>query len=332
MNRVPLALLLLGCPTTDGGKDAPEDTDTAAGVDSGNGEDCSVQMIAVSPNPDAVGVYYRDPIVLSFDGDGSSASWSLTAPDGSSPTLSAVWGDGNTMVTLSGTLAPATTYTLGVDICGAEPSVSFTTSSLGSFDLSPSDLVDRTYSFALADAEIIQPAVLEAFDDAKLITPLGFMVQNADDTSMELLGAVCEAQFGELVQKSNTETWDFPAADFTAAPYFSTDIDELTIVYEDDAAGVPRTDIVLYEFKFDGVFSADGSSIEHGAIDTLVDSRGLGPLFNLADTDDAVCTFAADFGVTCAECPDGGAYCLHTIGVDIVAPWIEGLTLYPDAG
>lgn len=330
MIRVPLALLLLGCPQEPSDKETG--TDTAGGHDTAIEEVCETKLIAVSPNPDAVGVYYRDPIVLSFDADGSSAQWSLTAADGAQVALTPAWGEGSTMVTLTGTLAAQTTYTLTVDLCGAESSVSFTTSSLGGFALTPGDLIDRTYSFALADAEIIEPAVLEAFDDAKLITPLGFMVQNADDTSMELLGAVCENQLGELVQKSNTKTWDFPSADFSAAPYFSTEIDELTIVYEDDASGIPRTDIVLYEFLFDGVFAPDGTSIEHGHVDTLVDTRGLGPLFNLEDTDNAVCEFAAGFSVACTECPDAGVYCLHTIGVDISAPWFEGLTLYPDAG
>lgn len=330
MIRAPLALLLLGCPAESPDKESG--TDTAGATDTGVGGTCETKLIAVSPNPDAVGVYYRDPIVLSFDADGSTAVWSLTASDGTQVALSPTWGDGFTMVTLAGTLAAQTTYTLTVDLCGAQASVSFTTSSLGGFDLAPGDLVDRTYSFALADAEIIEPAVLEAFDDAKLVTPLGFMVQSADESSMKFLGAVCENQLGELVQKSNTETWDFPTADFTEAPFFSTEIDELTIVYEDDSAGIPRTDIVLYDFTFDGVFSPDGTSIEHGHVDTLVDTRGLGPLFNLEDTDNAVCEFAAGFAVACVECPDAGLYCLHTIGVDISAPWFEGLTLYPDAG
>ncbi len=330
MTRLLFPLVLLACVTDNSDTAKVNSSDTAASTDSG--ATCETQLIAVSPNPDATGVYYRDPVVLSFDGDGTGVVVTLVAADGSPVALTEAWGADNTMVTLTGSLAPLTTYTLDVDVCGAQSQVQFTTSSLGGLDIDRSDLVDRTYSFALKDAEIIEPAVLEAFDDAKLVTPLGFMVQSADSTSMEFLGAVCEYQFGETVQLSNTATWDFPAADFTAAPFFSTAIDELTIVYEDSSTGVPRTEIVLYEFKFDGVFAPDGSSIENGNIDTLVDSRGLGPLFNLADTDDAVCTFAGDFGVVCAPCPDGEPYCLHTIGIGISAPWVEGLTLYPYAG
>ena len=329
MTRLPLALLLLGCPEEGTGKDDAADTGAASDTDTAVDGSCEVHLIAAVPNPDAVSVYYRDPLVLSFDGDGSTAAYGVADAAGTSVALAESWGEGNTMVTLTGTLAASTAYTLTVDICGATSELNFTTSSLGGFDIKPADLLGRTYSFALADAEIIEPAVLEAFDDAKLVTPLGFMVDSVDDSSMELLGAVCENNFGDLVQLSNTATWDFPAADFTAAPYFSTAIDELTIVYEDSSAGVPRTEIILYEFQFDGVFAPDGTSIEHGHIDTLVDSRGLGPLFNLADTDEAVCTFAGEFGVTCADCPDGEPYCLHTIGVDLSAPWIEGLTLHP---
>jgi hypothetical protein len=331
MNRLVLALLLAGCPAGTDVKDHVPSGETG-NPDSGDDPVCEVHLIAVSPNPDAVGVYYRDPILLSFDGDGSSAVFSVTDAEGGAVALAETWGTGNNMVTLSGVLAANTTYSVDVDLCGAQSQTHFTTSSLGDLDIPAADLQGRTYSFALKDAEIIEPAVLEAFDDAKLVTPLGFMVESATDSELEFLGAVCENEFGEVVQLPKTATWDFPTADFSAAPYFTIGIDEMVIIYEDSSVGVPRTEIVLYNFAFEGSFAADGTSIEHGAIDTLVDSRGLGPLFNLEDTDGAVCDFAGDFGVLCTACPDGEPYCLHTIGVDLSAPWIEGLTLYPFDG
>jgi len=333
---LPLLALLAACATD---PSASGDTSGVTGNDSantdsndtGDGGDCDVRLTSTDPAEGAMGVYIHAPITLNFSGDASGADIEVRDPAGTAAPTSEAWAEGNLHVVLTADLAPSTTYTIHAELCGVTQEAHFTTSSIGGMDFAPGDLVGRTYTFALKDAEITEPAILEAFDDAKLTSPLGFMVENADDASIDFLGALLTIQGGDYVQVTDAPTWDFPASDFSKAPYFAIAIDDLTFVYSDPINGIPDTDIMLHEFEFDGTFSADGASILMGHIDTLVDTRTLGPLFGLADTDNAVCDFATGFAVDCVTCPDGEAYCLHTIGEDITAPEVEGLTLkaYP---
>ncbi len=320
------ALLLSACPAeTD---DSGAKNDSAGIDDTADTNSCAIHVISLSPTDGAVGVYYRDPIYVSFDGDGAAAVVEVRDSASAAAPLTASWDAAGTLLTLSGVLTPSTAYTIHTELCDVVTDTTFTTSSIGTpLTVTPDELTNRTFSFALRDAEIVEPPALEILGDASLVTPLGFMVQFADDTQLELLGAVLDYNSDGLEQLDETNTWDFPTADFTGAPFFTTSIDALTIVYETES--IPKTDIKLYDFLFDGVFSPDGSAIEYGHVDTVVDSRGLGPLLSLPDTDDAVCSFAADFAIVCIPCPDAEPYCIHMIGEDITAPWIEGLVLSP---
>ncbi len=323
-----LSLLLSGCPAEGDPKETGDSAGTRETGDPDDTASCSAALTAVDPAEGGVDVYYRRAVTLSFDGDGSAALIQVLDPAGADVGMIPTWQAGNNMVVLEGGLSPSTAYTVHVELCGITNETHFTTSSDGSpLTIGVDELIGRTYSFALADAEITEPAVLEMFDDTKLVTPLGFMVQNADATMVELLGGVLSRKDGLLVQTDETDTWDFPASDFTAQPYFTTYIDSLAIVYSDD--GVDKVTIQLYKFTLDGIFAPDGSAITHAHVDTLVDVRNLGPLFNLEDTPTAVCEFAADFAVYCVACPDEVEACLYTIGEDIYAPWIEELTLTP---
>ncbi|MSQ01608.1 MAG: hypothetical protein EXR71_06915 [Myxococcales bacterium] len=325
--RLSLAALLLGaCPAETQNKDDAGDT---AGVDdTADTSSCAIHVISLSPTDGAVGVYYRDAVYVSFDGNGAAAVVEVRDASGAAAALTATWDDDATLLTLTGALTPSATYTIHTALCDVTTETTFTTSSIGSpLTIPAADLTNRTFSFALRDAEIVEPPALEVLGDSSLVTPLGFMVQYADETQLELLGAVLDYNADGLEQVDETNTWDFPTADFTGAPYFSTSIDALTIVYETQT--IAKIDIELYDFLFDGVISPDGSAIEYGHVDTIVDSRGLGPLLSLPDTDDSVCSFAADFDIDCIPCPDGEPYCIHMIGEDITAPWIEGLVLSP---
>lgn len=323
-SSLPLLLALAACDTPTG--DTAEDT--AGAVDSGDTATCDVHVIGVNPTDGAMAVYYRDPVYVSFDGDGSAAVVEVRDAAGGAAALTPTWDDAHTLLTLSGVLAASTEYTVHAELCGVVTEAHFTTSALGSpLTITPEELTNRTFSFALRDAEITEPEALEILGDASLVTPLGFMVQQADSAQLELLGAVLGYVDDGLVQVEETATWDFPTADFSEQPYFHVAIDELPIVYDSSLGPVL---IRLYDFDMEGLFAPDGSAIEHGTVVTLVDSRGLGPLLSLPDTsDDAVCTYAAPFGVECIPCPDGEPYCIHTVGEDITAPLVPGLTLTP---
>ena len=321
----PLALAL-GCPAADDSQNASINGGKDSGTgDSGSGS-CGVHLTSLDPADGGVGVYYRDPITLSFDGDASAALIEVRDPSGTAAAMAPTWSDGNVQVTLAGVLAPSTSYTIHVELCDVTTDSAFMTSDVGTpLAVGNDELVGRTFSFAIADAEITEPSVLEMFDDGALVAPLGFEVEQADDSTLTLLGALCAFDGGETVQVSDMDTWDFPAADFTQSPYFETATDYISLDY----LGYP---IPLYDFAFSGNFNADGTAIVKGRVEGLVDTRSLGPLFNLDDSPDAVCVLAGDVGVYCTPCPsDSEEYCLFVVGEDITAPWVEGLDIeaYP---
>jgi hypothetical protein len=333
MNRWLLLPFLAACSTTDSADPADtagvvgSDDSGADSADTGGHETCDVHLSETDPADGATGVYYHAPITLTFSGDASAALVEVRDPQGVAAPATASWGAGNLILTLQAELQPDTAYTIHVESCGVTQETHFTTSVIGGLSITPAELVNRTFSFTLADADITEPAVLEALDDTTLVMPLGFMVQSADDTQIDILGALLDHKDGTFVQKSESATWDFPTADFRAAPYFELRMDTFSLLYSVD--GGSETEIVFYDFFFSGAFDSTGNDIVQGTIDTEVDTRDLGPLFGLDDTEDAVCDLARQFAVNCVACPDGADYCLHTVGQDITAPLVEGLVLTP---
>jgi hypothetical protein len=333
MNTRPLALLaalglLAGCPAED--KDNGTD-DTAIGTDTdGDTADtdsgpCESTVLSLEPADGATAVYYRDPIVVSFEGDGSSADLSLTDAGGAEVPFETEWTDGNVQAFLTTVLDAESTYTLSVDVCGAASSASFTTSSLGApLAVGAEDMVGNTYVFRLSDSTITEPAFLDLLASSYLTLPLLISVTAADETSLDLLGGVGELENdGTYTQVISEETWDFPAGDFSEQPYFEAFAEYITLSYN----GIL---IPIEEFHLSGTFTADGTAIERGVGSGLGDSRYMAPLVG-RDAGDlaAVCEIAAGAGVSCEPCADGEPYCIYIVAEDITAVLQDGLTLTP---
>lgn len=296
--------------------DDPSDTD-----DSGTAGSCSVHLTDVNPTDGAVGVYYRDPLVLSFDGDGLAADIRVADSAGAAVDTSEAWQDGNVQVWVYADLQGGATYDLAVTIEGCDYATSFTTSDIGKpLSVAVEELEGRTYTFALNEANITTPSIIEGFDDTYFTMPLLFMVTQADTSTVTLLGAPGEGAKGNYAQTVSEATWSFPAADFTELPYFVTHSDYIELGYN----GTP---IPIYDFSFEGVFASDGTSIEAGAVGGLVDTREMYAFLGLPENPEAICDYASGFGVYCEACPDGNEYCLDVVGEDITAPQQSGLVL-----
>lgn len=327
MRSWPLLLVLAACPDPDdtgkvpGGSDLDEDT---AGD---SGTPCVMAATGVSPETGATGVYYRDPLQATFtDGAVDVASFTLVDAAGNAGTIEEItWSEGYVQATLSVVLEPSTTYTLTAAACETSVSTTFTTSDLGTaLSLPASDLIGRTYMFRLSeDADITEPPFLEAVAGSYLSVPLLFGVTDANDSIIDLLGALgYHESTGEYVQVEGDTTWDFPAADFTEAPYFEAEAERIVITYQ----GV---DIPIENFHLAGTFSADGTQIAEGTATGLGDSRYLGALMGRDDEPGAICEIAEAAGVYCTECSDGEPWCLYIVAENITADWEEGLTLVP---
>ncbi len=313
---------LLACPGPD--TNATKDSGDPSGNpdDSGDtGANCEVHLTSISPTDGAVSVFYRDLLVLSFDGDGSAATIAVTDDAGTAVAVTEAWQDGNVQVWLDAELSAATTYDVAVSLCGNDYATSFTTSDVGKpLEVQYESMVGRTYAFSLNEANITTPSIIEGFDDDYFTQPLLFMIQEADESGVTFLGAPGVKDGSTYSQDTEAPTWDFPAADFTEQPYFETHADYIELAYR----GTP---IPISDFAFTGVFLADGSAIVEATVEGLVDTREMYEFLGLPENPEAICDYASGFGVYCEECPDGNAYCLYLVGEDITANEQAGLTL-----
>lgn len=316
----------------EGDKGDPNDTDDPIGDDTADPDTdtdtdvpCEASFYSVDPVDGAGDVYYRAPIVVSFEGDAGSATFSLTDAGGADVAFDAAWSDGNVQATLTTVLAAETTYTLTVDVCGVTTTTTFTTSSLGKpLEVDPASLVGNTYVWRLSDADITEPSFLDFVANTYLTVPLLITVTAADDTTIDLLGGLGYLEDdGSYTQQMGEETWDFPSGDFAAQPYFEAYAELITITY----SGTP---IPIEQFHLSGTFTADGTRIEKGVGSGLGDSRYMGPLLGLPEDDlGAICEIAAEAGVECEPCADGEPYCIYIVAEEISAVVEEGLVLEP---
>lgn len=325
---VIIALGICGCPA-----EVKEDDTSVVGIDDTadiNDTDdtdthgtCEAAVIGMTPLDGATAVYYRDPLEVSFDEDGSFAVLTLADAGGNDVPFTTTWTEGNVQAILDVVLVGDTTYTLTADVCGVVTTAAFTTSSLGApLSVATSDLIGRTFMFRLSESTITEPAFLDFVASTYLIVPLLISVSEADDTTIELLGGVGEQENdGTFTQVMEEETWDFPAGAFSEQPYFEAYAEYITVSY----SGIP---IPIEGFGLSGTFTADGSQIQKGIASGLGDSRHMWPLLGLEEEDyNAVCEIAAGAGVKCLPCSDGEPYCLDIVAEEVTAVWEEGLVM-----
>lgn len=324
--RLMLALALLAACNKDDGKEtgAPDDSGRTDSVPDTDTEACTVSLVSTVPVSEADDVYYRDPVVVSFDGDAvaAGASIQIVEPSGYAALIEVEWSEGNVQAEVRlRSPAPNTEYELVVTVCDVTTSVHYTTSDVGTAIAGGNEsLLDHTYVFSLADANITTPAFLDALAGQYLTVPLLFNVTAVDDTSIDFLGALgyLDPSDGTYYQ-IDLPTWDFPAGDFSESPFFWAQADNITIMY--DVIPIP-----VEGFYLEGVFSSDGNYILEGRATGKADSRYMAELLGRpADEYSAVCDFAALAGVYCEPCQDGEEYCLYIEAEDIEAVYVPGL-------
>ena len=323
-----LMLACAGCATKD--EEGTYDSG-AAFIDDDSGPEACVATVLVGsdgtdsviPEAGATDVYYREQLQVSFTADPQDAIVQVLDATGTALSNAVVtWSEGRVQAFVDVTLEPSTAYTLHVVACDVVSDYSFTTSSLGvPLTILPEDLVGRTYMFRLSDANITEPAFLDAVAGMYLIVPLLIGVTASDATTIDMLGALgYHEDDGSYTQIDGQPTWDFPAGDFAEQPYFEAFADQITITYSD----IP---VPIENFALSGTFTADGSSIAEGVATGFGDSRHMGSLVGREGDLNAMCEVAEAAGVICEACSDGAEYCLWIVAENITAVWQDGLTL-----
>ena len=116
-------------------------------------------------------------------------------------------------------------------------------------------------------------------------------------------------------------TIDFPAADFSANPYFAVSGDAFNINVDEYA-------VTIEDFSLSGDFAPDGSYIDGVTLIGSIDTRPLVPLLgDETAAEDAICVLAATLNIQCEACSDGsGDFCLSLEADSISAPLVPMFT------
>ena len=309
-------------------KDIPEASNEEASTEeaSAEDEDCEITIVDTKPNSGAMGWFYRDSVTLTFSDANPNISIVATNSAGETEPVSFAWDDVRLNATVlpdSGNWSPAETYTLEVSLCGATPTMEFSTSEYGStMDIADEDLVGNTYFVDLSTANYIEPPGVGALLSLFIDTPLLFGVTAIDGEVIDF-----EAGLGEQAGSSSDwsifgDRWSFSNADFTQSPYFYASTDLLNIPFDD-------VDIPVHGFYLSGTFSPSGDEIGFVEFSGLGDTSNMGLLMGFGTAPDALCSneLFINAGIICEECPTGGAYCVQLTGQIDEASIIPGMDI-----
>lgn len=300
-----------------------------AGDDTGGGQEetCEVQISETVPSGGASDFYYRGTIEVYFTAADSEGSVTLMDSAGTEVAGATSWSEDGTVLyfTPSTPLSPSTDYTLMIDYCGGNPEVAFRTSEVGG-EADVNSLVGKAYEIDLGSARFVEPAGIGAILGEVLSQSILVGVLSADESSIQMVGAISDDEATTVQQDMCTESIAFPAADFSENPFFAIGPQDTTI----SIAGYSAT---IKDLEVSGAFGPDLSYFSGGVLGGEVDSTELDDIADLQGytgcdgTDDAcLCDFIAGTGfATCSECSDGsGPYCLVLLADQIVAYEIEG--------
>ncbi len=322
---LPSLLTLAACS---GSSDAKPDTggvDTDEGTDSGDTEPdsgdtdtdtdapCVATVASITPADGATDVAIDGPIVVAFDGVAQSADITLSpavagevtvAPDGSGATF-----------TPSELLARDTAYSVNVSVCDDTAASSFST--VG--EAVEVDIAERTYDVELDGSDLtwVSPSAGATLARQIVTKSLLFMVESADDASIDFVGAAGLDHAGSTRQYGCTEAIDFPAVSFASNPAFA-------IGPVDASLSTGGTAFSVYSLAMSARLSDDAESLVDVVVTGLLDARPI-----TEDTGTDVCGLLAAMSEPCVACPDGEEACVYLEVHDESAPWREGLVLDP---
>jgi hypothetical protein len=300
-------LMAMGCGSKDDG------AGDGSGDGGGNGGGCGAPELSADLN----GLYYSDNLTIKFTKDtDDEATVALTDAAGAELSGTTTWDDEDTMVfDPDDDLDPATAYVATVTHCADVAVINFETSGLGAaLEGGPESLEGMTYAVDLAAANFVKPEGVGALLGSLLTQSILIGVTEANDNTISMVGALSKEN-PSTDQDMCEPSIEFPvAADFTAAPYFSIEADELSLAVSDFNVGIK-------DFTLSGEFASDGSYMGRGVLAGLIDSRDLvdaligGGLLGEGSTAADVCELLASFTVECEPCSDGEVSCL-SIEVD----------------
>ena len=318
-------LAAIGCSSKDDG--AGGDTGATGGGTPGGGTSADVcGSPQATADFDEVDFYVRGTVDFKFTKDkDEEATVSVADAAGANVDGSTEWIGDTIRFTPSTPLMTGSAYEATLTHCGGEAGVKFNTSDLGgALEDGPDSLIGNTYAVALGEARFVKPEGVGSLLGGLLTQDILVGVTAADDTTISMMGAL--SQEGSLEQDRCEPSIEFPvAADFTEAPFFSINADELALTVAD-------FNVAINDFTLSGTFASDGSYMGGAVLAGLLDARDLvealigGGILEEGSNAQDVCDLIGAFSVNCEACSDGEEYCL-SIHVDQIMADKTGSTL-----
>lgn len=311
MNRFALGLTMMGLMGLAAcGTDKPVEEDPV---------ECTITVASTFPAADATGVYYRSSLEATFSEVDDTAIITVTSAAGEVAGTTA-WDDKTLVFTPDAPLAASTEYTMSILYSCGEPSVSFTTSEVGSA-VDNAGLVGKTYNLDLASGRFIKPAGVGSILGQYIgDTTILLGVTSATSTNIEMIGAMGVKGADPAAQDMCIPTIPFPVADFAGNPYFEVGPETTTLTVESYS-------VTIEDLFVSGAFGPGGAYIAGATLAGVIDTRPLVPLVDPDGGDGAICDLSAAMGIVCEPCGDGEPYCLEIEVDSMSAALVDGVTL-----
>jgi hypothetical protein len=262
---------------------------------SGGSGDCETVVTATEPENGAIDHYYRDPI-----------RFILSEPDATAVMVTDVQGtttreaDDRTIVfTPDAPLDPSADYTVGLSYCYGDPQISFATSALGQSLDAGVELEGRVFSLDLTSGQYTVGERVGDLLNVVFTKRLLFSLENVSGDSLEVLAAVAEANSNTSPQDLCARTVRVEGVDISEAPFFSKEILDFSFGSHDGELRFAR-------FAVSGTVTHDGGGIGGLAFEASLSVDEMSQAIPSLGTVEDLCEYAANLGVPCNACPDGG--------------------------
>ena len=281
---------------------------------------CGVTIYESVPATDAADHYYRAAVEFHLTGADDTAVASLTDASGAAVAGTSSVSEDSTVVyfTPDSELTPSSSYAAGLTYCSGDASVAFSTSSLGG--TLEADILGNTHALDLSAARFVKPEGVGVLLQQYVTQEILAGVTSVSET-ISMLGAIASDGSDPITQDYCTETFDFPTADFSEAPFF-------VLGPATTPLNIAGFSVNIGDMLVSGTFAADGSYFGGGILSGEIDGREVSEAFDEIEDAEALCALAASVGASCEACTvDGEILCLSIKVDQITAVSVDDLTL-----
>ncbi len=258
---------------------------------------CDVSIDGTLPGNDSSDAYYRAAVEFYL----SEADPTATVVADFAGTQS-TRDEGTTILYLPDeALEPQTSYEIGLDYCGGQPSIAFTTSQYGLPLEDPASLLGRTWLWDLREARFYEGNylgdLLQTFAERQGLISVVAM----DETTVDLRLAVAVPGTPPS-QDYCSRTTEIEGVDISEAPFVS--FGPTSMEFQ-----AYLGTIVISDTMVEGTVAPDGSALGGLEIEATIDVRSAAQAIEMDVAE--MCDILETYGSACAACPDDGEpYCV----------------------